>query len=347
MNFADQSFLVLSAVFLVCVVLILIAGTKITRTAEKIADYTKIGQAVTGIVFLGASTSIAGMVLSAQSAYEGHVELSISNAIGGIAVQTLFIAVGDCFYRTANLEYSAASQENLVQAVILIIMLNLPLLGFVSSDMAVGHIHFVSFAIIAVYLLGLKVVSQSFKNPTWYVKPAVKKEKEKPDKNKKNSEREGYKTLFSKYFLLAGILAVAGYFLSKSAVPLSSDLGISKSIMGTFLTSVSTSLPELVTTLAAVRNKSLTLAIGGIIGGNIFDCIFLSVSDFFYLSGTIFAQITPFQIFTIILAVLMTSVLLLGLLIREKYGPGKIGLESISIILIYIIGMGTAVVQYN
>ena len=51
------------------------------------------------------------------------------------------------------------------------------------------------------------------------------------------------------------------------------------------MTAVATSLPELVTTLAAVRRGAAQLAVGGIIGGNAFDVLFLSASDVAYRDG--------------------------------------------------------------
>lgn len=66
---------------------------------------------------------------------------------------------------------------------------------------------------------------------------------------------------------LALILGGAGYTVTVAAARISETFGISQSVVGALLSATATSLPELVTTLAAVRRGALQLAVGGIIGG--------------------------------------------------------------------------------
>ena len=82
-----------------------------------------------GAVLLGAATSLSGSVLSVTAAYRGHPELAVSNALGGIAVQTFFLAIADMVYRRANLEHAAASAPNMMQNGLLIALLALLLLA--------------------------------------------------------------------------------------------------------------------------------------------------------------------------------------------------------------------------
>ena len=92
------------------------------------------------------------------------------------------------------------------------------------------------------------------------------------------------------------------------------------------------------TSIAAVRQGALTLAVGDIIGGNSFDVLFIAFADFAYRDGSIYGAIAESQSFVIALTILMTGILLLGLLRREKYGIGNIGFESFLILLLYLGG---------
>jgi len=114
-----------SLVFALCALVIAIAGTRITRVVDQLADSTGLGEATAGAVLLGAATSLAGSVLSVTAAYRGHAELAVSNAPGGIAVQTFFLAIADIVYRRANLEHAAASAPNMMQNGLLIALLAL------------------------------------------------------------------------------------------------------------------------------------------------------------------------------------------------------------------------------
>jgi cation:H+ antiporter len=111
---------------------------------------------------------------------------------------------------------------------------------------------------------------------------------------------------------------------------------MSETAVGGLLTAIITSLPELVTSIAAVRQNAQTLAVSGIIGGNAFDTLFVAAADVGYREGSIFHAITERQMFFMALTMLLTAILLLGLLRREERGPANIGFESFFILLLYL-----------
>ena len=73
-------------------------GTRITRMADRLADQTGLGEALFGGIFLGATTSLSGLVTSTTAAMNGLPDLAVSNAIGGIAAQTVFLVAADFAY---------------------------------------------------------------------------------------------------------------------------------------------------------------------------------------------------------------------------------------------------------
>lgn len=91
----------------------------------------------------------------------------------------------------------------------------------------------------------------------------------------------------------------------------------------------------MVTTIAAVRRGALTLAVGGIIGGNAYDTLFTAFSDIAYRQGSVYHAISETLLFWLALTVLMTGVLLMGLIRREEMGVGRIGFESFVILVLY------------
>ncbi len=115
--------------FAVCVAIVATAGVKITAVVDELADRTRVGEALAGAVLLGATTSLSGSVLSVTAALKGNADLALSNALGGIAVQTAFLAVADLFYRRANLEHAAASAANLMQGALLVTLMAVILVG--------------------------------------------------------------------------------------------------------------------------------------------------------------------------------------------------------------------------
>ena len=111
------------------------------------------------------------------------------------------------------------------------------------------------------------------------------------------------------------------------------------------LSGVVTSLPELVTSIAAVRRGALTLAVADITGGNFFDVLFLFAVDVAYLSGSAFHSpgIGAREVFMTALILLLNMILLLGLIVRQRSGPGNIGLESVLVLTLYLGGASALV----
>ena len=80
---------------------------------------------------------------------------------------------------------------------------------------------------------------------------------------------------------------------------------------------------------------ALTLAVGNIIGGNSFDVLFVAFADGAYRSGSIYHAMTNQQVFVVAETLLLTGILLLGLLRRQKHGIGGIGFESILVLVVH------------
>ncbi len=322
--------------FVISSIIITLGGSYLSRTADRLADLTGLGEAFVGAIFLGAATSISGLVTSFTAAIENHPQLSISNAIGGIASQTVFLAFADISYKKANLEHASASLSNIMQGLILIFLLVLVLIVYFTPEIQILQVHPVSFLLVAFYIISQKMVAKNRKIPMW---TAVKTSETKEDIPKEaNIKKYKLKMVVTTFILLAITIAFSGFLIARSAIVIASDTGFSENIVGALFTSVSSSLPELIVSIAAVRQGALTLAVSNIIGGNTFDLLFVSFSDVGYRKGSIIHTIQTGQIFLILITILLTSILTLGLLYRQKEGIAKIGWESALIIIVFCIG---------
>ena len=323
--------------FAVAALAILLAGTRLTGVADALADRTGLGEALVGAILLGASTSLSGIVTSVTAAADGRAELAVSNAVGGIAAQTVFLAVADAVYRRANLEHAAASTANLAQGTLLVGLLGIPLMAFGGPDVTVWGVHPSTILILAGYLFGLRIVSRTQAAPMWGPEPTPETQSEEEDDSEDSStSRLSLGGLWWRFVVFAAVIGVAGWVVAKTGVNIADETGLTETFVGGILTAVVTSLPELVTSVAAVRRGALTLAVGGIIGGNAFDTIFIAFSDVAYREGSIYHAITGQQVYLISLTIVLTGVLLLGLLRREERGIANIGFESFLIIVLYL-----------
>lgn len=314
-------------------VVIVAVGVRLAGLADRLADATGWGEATVGAVVLGGSTSLSGIVASVAAAAGGHPTMAISNAIGGIAVQTAFLAVADMFYPRTNLEHAAASTTNLFQAALLIALLSLPLLGAaLPGGLTLGWVSPVSVVLVAGYVLGVRAAGEVRLSPMWRPRSTAET---KSDDEKAEAPGASTSRLLLGFALLAATTAAAGYALAAAALAVGGRTGLGETVIGGMMTAVITSLPELVTSVAAVRRGALNLAVGGIIGGNAFDTLFLAFSDLAYTGeGHFYAFFGQTHQMMTIITILMTAILLMGLVARPR-GGGAIGWESSLVLGLY------------
>ena len=312
---------------------------RITSEADRLADRTGLGEAVFGGVLLGASTSLSGIVTSLTAASDGLASLAVSNAVGGITAQTTFLVLADMIYRKVNLEHAAADANNMLMAAMLVLMVSLPLGAAYAPAITIFGIHPVSILLFAVYLFGTKTAYDLRNQPMWRPQQTDDTRADEPDEAA--ARKRPLWRMVAIFVALSLVLAASGYAIARAGAVISSELGISQTVVGALMTAVATSLPELVTTLAAVRRGALQLAVGGIIGGNTFDVLFLSLSDAAYREGSIYHAMTEADGLMMIGAVIITCILLMGLIMRERRG---IGLEGFAILATYT---GLAAIQVS
>ena len=322
---------------------IAIFGYRLTVLADRLADRTGLGEALTGAFLLGAMTSLPEISTTVTAAMTSHPQLAVSNALGGIAAQTIFLVMADISYRRANLEHAAASIANMMQGTLAIVLLAFPILAAMMPQFQWFFFHPITLLMFGAYFYGLYLVFRVQSNPMWHPRQTLETQEDHVDEQ--TDKQISIWRLWVRFIPVATIVGLGGWFIAKSGITLSQNTGLSETVVGSLFTAISTSFPELVTTIAAVRQGALTLAVGGILGGNAFDSLLVAISDTAYSTGSIYHAISSDQIFLMGLTVIMTSILLMGLIRREQHGIANIGFESFSILLLYLGGVVYLVFQ--
>ncbi|KPP85857.1 MAG: cation:H+ antiporter [Rhodobacteraceae bacterium HLUCCO07] len=321
--------------FTLAALVVLVSGLRMTSLVDRLADRMGIGEAIAGAVLLGAATSLSGTIVSITVALDGQASMAYSNSIGGIAAQTAFLAIADVAYRRANLEHAAADLANIFQAITLIVLLTLPLLAGTLAEFTVIAIHPVSLVIPVIYVGALVATRALREMPMWRPVDTRDTRNDMPERESAAARQITTLRLLLHFLLLMLLMGIAGWTIAKTAGSITARLALSETLVGALATAVVTSMPELVTTIAAVRRGALQLAVGGIIGGNTFDTLFLTAADIAYRDGSLYHAATVSDQFWTLTAILMTGILLSGLILRQRNGPGGIGVETIAILVVY------------
>ncbi|MDT0307979.1 cation transporter [Streptomyces sp. DSM 44917] len=321
------------ALFLTVGTLTVLCSVRLATLGDTLADRTGRGEALFGAVFFGLVTSLSGIVMTAVAAADDHPDLAYSNAVGGIAAQTLAIAAADLTYRRTNLEHAAASLPNLLFGCLLMGLLGVALMASFSPDVTVAGIHPASAVMAGFYWGGLRLISDR-PRPMWI---PVRTRDTVPDVPEATAApgRRGTAGLWGEFLAIAALVVLSGWVVTRTAETFVAATGLRAGFVGAVLMGIVNALPETVTAIAAVRRGALTLAVAAVIGGNCLDALNLVVGDIAYRGGSLYHAANPDELFLTAGALVMTTVLLGGLLVRQERGWWRLGFDGVLLITVY------------
>jgi cation:H+ antiporter len=155
-----------------------------------------------------------------------------------------------------------------------------------SPEISVFEIHPASIILLLIYYAGNSLIQKAKKAPMWYPRSTIETVQDKP--NAENLKKTNLYQLWFKFAGLAIIVGLSGYGIAELGISIAGETGLSEGLVGSLFTAMVTSFPELIVTIAAIRQGALTLAVANIIGGNSFDILFLSFTDIAYRDGSLY-----------------------------------------------------------
>ena len=224
--------------------------------SSSVAKSLKIPSLIIGMTIVAMGTSLPETSVSVSASLSGANDLSISNAVGS-NIFNLMVVAGLCAVFCAIPVSSETIKRDFPISIIAAIML--ALLGWTGST--VGHIEgLILLAVFAGFLFLM-------------VRSAIRA-------RNNSTEIEEYSVLpiwKCALYLIGGIAAIAvgGKMVVDSATDIAKHFGMSENLIGMTIVAFGTSLPELVTSIVAARKKETDMAMGNVIGSNIFNLLFV------------------------------------------------------------------------
>ena len=254
-----------------------IIAAGVTFLSVKAADYvdlidkkTSLSGAFIGGIMLSAVTSLPELFTSLSSTLLlDEPGLCIGNILGSnlfnLAALAALIVV---FSRSFAVAEIARSHQNVLWLLLVAYTaLALNMLGFLSVELLTVSI--TSVILIACYAASIKYLSGE----------------EAGEDDEEDTNPLTLKQVLIRFALVAVGIVVLSILISQVTDTLAEELNLGKSMAGALFMGVATSLPELSSTITLFRKKSFDIAVGNIVGSNIFNLIILSISDLLY-TGT-------------------------------------------------------------
>ena len=348
MNFLNLDALSLALVFAVFIAasgLVWFAGTRLSQYADRLADRTGIGHAVIGALLLGGITSLPEVATTVTASSMGDAKIAINNLFGGVALQVTVLVIGDIALGKRSLSSALTSDVIRLQGIVGILTFAIAVAVMVVGDRAILHVGIGSVLVLLTSSVGFSLITYLESIRWWESEEHAPKKEPSHDNEDSAVERHGSagKVLRSNLFLkllgAAAAVLVGGFVVVISGEAIASRTGIGSSVVGAALVALSTSLPEVSTTVAAIRLKEYNMAFANILGTNIFDGGLVFIADLFYRKGPILNEVGNFSIFAAVLGITLTTVYLLGLLVRYQKTLLRMGYDSIVVLVLYLSGL--------
>lgn len=318
------------AAFLLLGALIFVVATHLARAADAIADATGLGRAWIGVVLLAASTSLPEITTDVNAAILGVPDIGVGDLMGSTLANMLILALLDLVYARRRLLQSVAVNHAVV-GLLAIGLTSIAGIAIAAGGFGrIGPVGVETALIAAVYLFGMRV---------FYRLTRISAQGLIPDEAAAATRRAPLRRAVWIFALAALALIAIAPLTIVSAEALSIETGLSRSFVGTLLVGLTTSLPEIAATIAAVRLGAVDLAVGNIFGSNAFNMCVLLLMDLGSVGGPVLANVSQVHVISAQLAVLCLSLGVLGIMSRldERSNIARFG--SVLIVASYVAGM--------
>jgi cation:H+ antiporter len=240
-------------------VLLIIGGEALVRGASTLAAKAGVTPLVVGLVVVSAATSAPEFAVTLGAVLDGEPGLAVGNVVGSNIVNILLILGLSALFLPLLIQRQVVRFDIPVVAVLSVGVLLVSLDGSLSQVEGVLLLAGVLFHVVASIRMGRKNSKSNgaIDTPAFNAKPV--------------------KLWFALTLLAVGIalLSIGARLLVTGAVNIATAIGVSGLIVGLTVVAIGTSLPELVTSIVAIRRGERDMAVGNIVGSNIFNIGFV------------------------------------------------------------------------
>lgn len=319
--------------FILCAAGITTAGYYLSKYGDVIAEKTGFGRAWIGAILIAGVTSLPELASGVSAVvWLDAPNLAAGAVLGSCLFNLMLIAVMDLTYQPGRV-LANAQDVHILSGGLGVLLLGLVamgvLLGAGLSGFGILGISFLSVLIILLYALGGKMIAGLEKERMGQVL-------EQEAKALDYAHISARKT-YAIFILNAAAVILLGIWLSSIGDRLSATTGLSRSFVGNLFLAMSTSLPEIAASIAAIRLGAIDLAIGNVLGSNLFNVTLLSVYDLADGRANFWSSLNNANGFAAVMTMMMTGVVIISLMYRASpRTPYRFSWDGIALIVMYV-----------
>ena len=310
--------------FIITALIIIFSGIRLCHYGDQIAQRTGLTRAWIGIILIAAITSLPEVVTSLGAALMVRApDLALGNLMGSNAFNLMALGLLLVIYRQKR--PTSKIVAGAICSLFGIILVGIVGAGILSrSPFSLGWFGLDSLLILIIYLLGMRIVY---------------KYEHRNQKSEIRNQKSEKKLPLAKFMVAALFIVGAGICLANLGEEIAIKTLWDRTFVGSLFLAISTSLPEVVVAGTALKIGALDMAIGALLGSNMFNLAIIPLTDIFYRPGPILKAVSSTNLLTAGIVIALTIITLAGLLYRSKKKVPRFSPDSLLIITVYLMGM--------
>jgi cation:H+ antiporter len=292
--------------FALAAAVIVVAGVRLARYGAVIGEKSGLGHTWIGVVLLAATTSLPELFTGfSATALTPLPDIAVGDILGSCMFNLLILSLMDALHPE---RISARAHQGHALAIGFgLALMGIAGLGLASAPHwpALGRIGWYSPVFIAVYFVAVRA---TFAHERQRLAP------ETPLQGSARAHGSAALRTALLHYAVAALFVIAGaVYLPILGAALARETGLGEAFVGSLFVAITTSLPEIVVSVTAVRLGALDLGIGNVLGSNLFNLLILGLDDVFYRHGPLLSAVDDSHLVSVLAVVLMDALFLIGL----------------------------------
>lgn len=321
--------------FLATALVIVFAGVRLARYGDVLGEKTGLGRSWAGVVLLAATTSLPELFTGfGATALANLPDIAVGDVLGSCMFNLLILSFMDAVQPEPL--STRAHQGHALSIGFGLLLIGIAGLGLAGSSRlpAIGWIGLYTPALIAVYFVSMRLIF-------------THEQHRRIRESKEVAEELQYaaiplRTAVLHYGAAAVLVVGAALWLPRLGAELARQTGLGEAFVGSLFIAITTSLPEIVVSLAAVRIGAIDLGIGNVLGSNLFNLLILGLDDVFYRQGPLLTAADASHGIAVVAVVTMYALFLIGLTYRVMTKRFAVAWDTGAIAAVYVTAVGLA-----
>jgi cation:H+ antiporter len=312
---------------------IVLAGARLARYGDVLGEKSGLGRSWIGVVLLAATTSLPELFTGfGATALTPLPDIALGDVLGSCMFNLLILSLMDAVQPEPL--SARAHQGHALSIGFGLLLVGVAGVGLVAGDhlRPIGWIGLYSPVLIVLYFVAMRVI---------FTHERQRRARETQEIAEELQYRDtSLRSAIAHYSVAALVVVVAALWLPQIGAELARRTGLGEAFVGSLFIAITTSLPEIVVSLAAVRIGAVDLGIANVLGSNLFNMLILGLDNVFYRPGPLMTDAAAGHSLSVAAVVMMNALFLIGLTYKVMTKRFVVAWDTAAIAGVYVVAVG-------